>query len=1039
MNDQKSGFAIVIVLILVGFVLLITLTLSLEITTSSKEIGARVNGQLARQYAKFSTKVAQGQIAKYLGPDLRISARSDIYSGGNESHYTAVWGSFGDEDNSLENLNAYTQVNLNFNQKPVVLVSGNERFNFSLGENEYPGGYVSDQVSPGQAGNVIVRKNGTTEVAVPLVNIVNQIDSRFAYWVTDEGIKANLLPNESELDEANPISWMGIQEAKLRIEDQLFSASSNSFTLQQLSAEIPKLPSDVASNFTLSSNGILTNPRTGGLRKDINEILTSSNDKVLNELIFPKGNDGDDINPSWRKLKNFVNNNGVSEPVAVRPAIEGNSGFTPVPIRLQLGIVPTYVPWVNGTEHRVRIHLQPLIALWNPYNKDMIIENPITVFYRPQSFTNFGISIKTLRANGTNFDTGNYDLRTLKFRIPASTVIPKGEAKYFSPPEGKQMLMTGNNADLNTLVEGFNPNGSFYMDTDDFTDKNGNRNNYIDTQRKSKATPVKPRVIAESPLDTCVLVYRAKDKNAAYPPIRTYDTFRSFTTHWTFQDANTDNLLFATTFLNNGRSFSDELDIVYESDPSLPGSTALPVESIDEDAIEPTSSSFVVLPTPKLLVSHLARFSDNQSLNVANVIDFYGSSIKPFQSFNARANYSMSLMKNSSNQRYGFSGNPFYVGLLQINEEAVNAFDNIQETLSGGAPIPLPGNDLNERLILYEIFEENDVVIPTGITQFQQANLQDISIDKFSREADGEYDTTKRGGSIEMPHLPLGNSFANHRIGKNSVFADQYYNTNRYDWSFLLNKSLYDDYFVNPKENGTPQNPRYGEKDGDLFVKGMFNVNSTSREAWAAILYGAYQKQVNGALFAGEAPFPRMVYPNNDALSANAALTLSQINELAESIVREVKRLGPFPSISSFVNRSTNLQSFFNKTGSNKDALRGVLQLSIDNTNINGQLVDEYPSKNDPDAGEYPYWDSANGSFAEGLNQYFTQADLLRQIDSFIHVRSDTFTIRACGVYKNQIIYCDVVLQRTHDFYDNPKFGRKFKVVSVQWLNQDEI
>ena len=116
--------------------------------------------------------------------------------------------------------------------------------------------------------------------------------------------------------------------------------------------------------------------------------------------------------------------------------------------------------------------------------------------------------------------------------------------------------------------------------------------------------------------------------------------------------------------------------------------------------------------------------------------------------------------------------------------------------------------------------------------------------------------------------------------------------------------------------------------------------------------------------------------------------------------------------------------------------------------------------------------DAATGSRFSGAPGYVIQSDLLKPIGNTLSVRDDTFRVRAYGEARSQNgnitarAWCEAVVQRipeytddsndSHEaarimntdgaFEDNPAItsinrlmGRKFKVVSFRWLNQNEI
>ncbi|MEK7948940.1 hypothetical protein [Luteolibacter soli] len=244
-----------------------------------------------------------------------------------------------------------------------------------------------------------------------------------------------------------------------------------------------------------------------------------------------------------------------------------------------------------------------------------------------------------------------------------------------------------------------------------------------------------------------------------------------------------------------------------------------------------------------------------------------------------------------------------------------------------------------------------------------------------------------------------------------------------------------------------------------LMVDGAFNINSTSVEAWTALLSG-----LRGSKFAVDSgsapasssnPFPRFHYPSgaeNDDWNGFKTLTDAQIKTLAQNIVHEVEVRGPFLSLAEFVNR---------RVSTDPSGLKGAIQTAIDNTTINQAAG--YDTIGATALALYPITSKSNISPLKtgvGIPGYLTQADVLQSLAPVITPRSDTFTIRGYGEAHDsagKIIAtatCEAVVQRYADFVDtkddaytpvanlnpvNAKFGRRFKVVSFRYLSVEEM
>jgi len=249
-----------------------------------------------------------------------------------------------------------------------------------------------------------------------------------------------------------------------------------------------------------------------------------------------------------------------------------------------------------------------------------------------------------------------------------------------------------------------------------------------------------------------------------------------------------------------------------------------------------------------------------------------------------------------------------------------------------------------------------------------------------------------------------------------------------YDMSWLLNDTLWDEYYFstlpyrNDEAENTmdteiahPQNPRlqycvskeeqlrltelksadtedqFEQNASKMWINGAFNVNSTSIDAWKAILstyYGIEVRDYTGRSkpMTNMAPFYRWSAPysseefsdtmtadmEDNAFQGFRGLNNDEIEKLATAIVEHVKDRGPFYSMSHFVNRVSSVMSAEQRYTENylgedlielpkmKDdrknlekeyadnithrighVQKGVLQAAIDSTSINKAFHDD--------------------------------------------------------------------------------------------------
>jgi hypothetical protein len=314
-----------------------------------------------------------------------------------------------------------------------------------------------------------------------------------------------------------------------------------------------------------------------------------------------------------------------------------------------------------------------------------------------------------------------------------------------------------------------------------------------------------------------------------------------------------------------------------------------------------------------------------------------------------------------------------------------------------------------------------------------------------------------------------------------------------YDISYLLNRNLWDRYYFStvpatgsiaatdtfPNTRHLRYNTSVDVQNPDrsasgLVLAGGFNINSTSEQAWRAVLGGGNQLNFDpehpektpdaGDILA--ASFPRFTRPRsgtdpNDAWTGYRTLDANQIAQLARNIVTEIRNRGPFISLADFVNRRLVDNA---ATAAEDETFRGPIQAALDtttsssvsgafpandatgtfwtqdllitsgnndHTNQSSQYTDGYYSRaqvegrlNATTTAAKPY-----GSRSAFAPKYITQADILAKIGAGLSGRSDTFTIRTYGETVNPATqevdgraWCEAVVQRLPEYVE-PKSG----------------
>lgn len=263
-----------------------------------------------------------------------------------------------------------------------------------------------------------------------------------------------------------------------------------------------------------------------------------------------------------------------------------------------------------------------------------------------------------------------------------------------------------------------------------------------------------------------------------------------------------------------------------------------------------------------------------------------------------------------------------------------------------------------------------------------------------------------------------------------------------------------------------------------LRVDGMFNINSTSVEAWKTLLGGlkgrvvvsrdATGKEILEPIKTGVTPVAGVLNPQNLVAEGNGAdnlpelsqwvgrreLTETEIELLATAITREIRKRGPFLSLADFVNR---------RVGTDKSLARaGAIQSALDSdlTGINKRFISSGRTVGAA-ASRFAFKEAEEGAISQGIPGIVKQADILTPIAPILSARSDSFIVRGYGEAVDGSgkvtarAWCEAVVERDRNFVDpvanrptaatttlnpiNTKFGRRYDMVSFRWLSATEV
>jgi hypothetical protein len=1168
-----------------AFILILMMSITMLVQVESVNTASHAELTQARQNAIFGMRVALGQLQREMGPDQRISASASLLDtnpdstdidGVGQPYWTGTWESLSWDRSSDVTATVSSEASAS-DGKPSSfrhwLVSGlndasmspADRVNLAKAFTASSYGAVM-MVGEGTLGSA--QAAASQSVYVPRVQIDGDSlrQNGFAYWVGDEGVKANFgspaqtTPTTNEekiqamasLQRANVKAldgWSALSDAAYSVEN-IFDYGS----LEALAENDLGDSSAFDGKFhalTASSRGLLTDVRDGGFRKDLS-LLFAMDRLPLDYAEEPMFQAGPAYGPEWDYVKRYYDRykmitleDGVPTldvldvidevDNALAPEKQGDAPL-PVLVRVQYlfslynayyttngqapdaGDPANGVPATNaGTNERiVYLMVTPVLYIWNPYNVAMSMPRDNL------AVLNLMLSLPPLEFN---FGDGKYKSVYDMFEFYVGTLVAldssnttdAGGAAFVIPPGGIQLnsLNDQDTYDQRMFVM-WQDKRKFFGTTgtpDENYSQEPRRNSpMIDRFDKGVIGMFSPSLLIGSENfapDTRLPAGIMGDVKIRFNP-------------------STTKFIFKVNISSEGSGQRKQAG-AFEVDANSPiTSTVFPPEmtvTINKVDNMLSSGNFVGLD-PFLALNYDVRAFDE--------LEGFGKAGLFTDSANA---YYYSIAADEK----ALAVMPFRISF----EDLEGVSDYVQYDADTGRPCirivnPVTGNI---QLISKNISKELPVVPLMSIAQLDNAPLgrdfrhQVYQFTVFDSEHTPPGQLTpgdpEKRDMAPVFNRAVGNSFSHPMIAEDSVWDGAY----AMDRSYFLNDILFDGYYfsgladdggpyapasqLTAEEhleaflNGTEPlpNPAYelylpdgqvrsdmrDELTGDnadvayerlaayLAVKGAFNVNSTSVDAWAAMLGSMKDQAVlrindenDGVVeedTGGDVPVLAAMLPSGpaaesqgNAVDARSALwegfrklTDAQIRTLAEKLVAQVKARGPFLSLGQFVNREISSRDAYNKTGTLQAAIDAAeLNTSSASGAMESALVERFASnamdETVVDAAGFASAESLHGDRNEGMPGYLLQSDLLKPMASVLSARSDTFIIRSYGDVRNgdQVVskaWCEAVVQRCPDYVgdsvqpwetpaagtDDETFGRRFRVVSFRWLGEDEV
>lgn len=1071
-SEPKSGFALVIAISLMAFVVLLLVSL---VTIVRVEIASADITQVqlkARLNAQLGVMIALGELQKYAGPDQRVSARADIEEDSSASVATIehpIWTGIWNADPDSPDYR---------NLPPAYIVSGNEQFDmnglWNAGTTEYPSGYFLPDQTLTDDNSVLLQsgsmQTGLTtntvvdvDIRAPIVEIESEDsfdDSAYAYWVSDEGVRANVRRDVASNSTTTD------NEALLSADTNKFSLLNNLTGFDEFSAGLDRMESlselpllnnayapalvDYGYDLTFYSRSLLTNTKEGGLRKNLTAGLGPDDDefqKLTNyagtQIFGPQWSsdvDKDPGGPDWSLLRDFQANATGDAELVVRPQLNDQAGFFPVLTYFHNFYHAAYTG--AGNAATIRLLFFPAAVLWNPYNRPL----PAQTYYLLWNPFRFGGAWSGVllgdddeitdhigyKVRVAGLEENNYNqFGAVVYRIESSEIGP-GEAIVFRPDESAAQIRGHVNGAINggnVLTPGSPTGGGFFpnhfyndlssqspidleakygsISASDWTVKIMTRDNWPSNDGSSGSGNHNGQMLNGQ------LILSDDPTNEGFfeQPLQLYSSVYAWGTGFSSRAKHEFPLLEYNTLLSGGESNQDFPRMGVHVWMKFTSNALSERYSTNDDfLIEP--SRFLAIANPRSATMGQSNLDDS---------GFKQSVILENAATNAKQDF-WSFQSDGINAYVGHEPNVSKMTLFDVrNAESWSSIGELMHAPLYRSSLPLNGG----------------------------ADVLDIQRLGLNRDNSPAYAV---GNSLVHPWIAeeddeasIARAFRHNWPVRDGVPDAQ--EATVYDSSYLLNEALWDRYFftshdarntlpgdavsfplVNARLESTEESLTYDDlEDFDLtaetlFIDGGFNINSTSLAAWQTLYSSFLGSEVTTAegLENNElaSPILRSSFPmsnkadplidkefSQNVYNGYRALTSDEIDSLAEETVKQVKLRGPFRSLSDFVNRSIDPS----------DPLefkeKGALQAAIDEAGLNDYLsateviesaYDKVNTNGVPIFRHYEK-DYLTGQVTDGTPGSITQADILARAGGIVSPRSDTFTIVSQGMVKNSL------------------------------------
>jgi hypothetical protein len=352
-------------------------------------------------------------------------------------------------------------------------------------------------------GSVTNKINEDDTVKAPKVEILGDNNAQvghYAYWVSDEGVKARVNMADPHLVSVEPEAEY-YRTAMAQVADptavsnsdgdQLLAGTSSRWkdenqdpgkigSLKNIpmfleddlgGVDLSNVSREFFHDFTVHSSGVLANTKDGGLKRDLSTALLNLPSDMRGPMFEPAGGSvalGDPGGPKWEQLADYFSEakSGGGDQIDFRMPTPDQVGVSPVVTRFnyvvqvfaeRLSTASNAVGYIDQvTDYNYYVGMFPLITLWNPYDKPMSFPD------LGLQFDMRGIVLREKPAGGdlvamvlprnSISQVRDQGWRRMIGMTIGKGIIPAGTAVNYTPPINSKISLT--DASKNVLKQG---------------------------------------------------------------------------------------------------------------------------------------------------------------------------------------------------------------------------------------------------------------------------------------------------------------------------------------------------------------------------------------------------------------------------------------------------------------------------------------------------------------------------------------------------------------------------------------------------------